>query len=352
MQASLAELRRLLLANDVAAIRKLLYTGGLDWMRERIETRDWFAVRDRVNHGDVGWLRERFITSDANWLRHAVLDRDVQALRMVGRIGGLDWLESVIPVARSHERQQRLEGGDIEWFGERSAGWPLDERAPTPMVDEVRPRHPPVAPEAASTERPKPNRPAPRPQRSRGWRVAGLTAGVILLSVVAVGSLAIYDWHRGEDESTTRSTPRVAVEAVSVTATSSSSTTSVVTTRPPVSIPPAPTPSTTPPPAPLSTDVVYFPADTTTVPASADTVLDTAAAKIKANPGLTVRLNGVADPSGSAAANRLVSQRRAESVQAALVARGAVAKFEIVATGGDSTVEPALARRVETIQIR
>src|SRR5262249_9275422 len=125
-----------------------------------------------------------------------------------------------------------------------------------------------------------------------------------------------------------------------VATTSTTSTTTVATTAPATTTPP------------LGTDVVYFPLDTTTVPPSANAVLDTAAAKIKANPGITVRLRGVADPSGSATANRTVTQRRAESVQAALLARGVVANFEIVASGVDATVEPALARRVEITYVR
>ena len=81
-------------------------------------------------------------------------------------------------------------------------------------------------------------------------------------------------------------------------------------------------------------------------------MIDAAAAKIKANPGISVKLRGVADSSGSAATNAQVSQKRAQTVQDALKAKGADAKYEIIAAGTDATVTPDKARRVEIIYVR
>jgi outer membrane protein OmpA-like peptidoglycan-associated protein len=104
--------------------------------------------------------------------------------------------------------------------------------------------------------------------------------------------------------------------------------------------------------APLATDIVYFAAGSTSISTAGQAVIDAAAAKIKANPGLTVRLTGVADASGSAATNAQVSQKRAETVRDALKAKGADAKFDIAAAGTDTTVTPDKARRVEIAYLR
>ena len=45
---SLNELRRMLAANDLSGVRRLVYFGQLDWLRERLEPREYFAMRDRV----------------------------------------------------------------------------------------------------------------------------------------------------------------------------------------------------------------------------------------------------------------------------------------------------------------
>ena len=65
-----------------------------------------------------------------------------------------------------------------------------------------------------------------------------------------------------------------------------------------------------------------------------------------------MKLTGVADPSGSASTNASVSQRRAQTVQDALKARRADAKYEITAAGTDATVPPDKARRVEIAYVR
>ena len=65
-----------------------------------------------------------------------------------------------------------------------------------------------------------------------------------------------------------------------------------------------------------------------------------------------MKLTGVADSSGSAATNAQVSQRRAQTVQDALKAKGADAKYEITAAGTDATVTPDKARRVEIAYVR
>jgi outer membrane protein OmpA-like peptidoglycan-associated protein len=104
--------------------------------------------------------------------------------------------------------------------------------------------------------------------------------------------------------------------------------------------------------APLATDIVYFAAGSTSISTAGQAVIDAAAAKIKANPGLTVKLTGVADTSGSAATNTQVSQKRAQTVQDALKAKGADAKYEITAAGTDATVTADKARRVEIAYVR
>ena len=50
---SLNELRRMLAADDLSGVRRLVYFGQLDWLRERLEPREYFAMRDRVNAGDM-----------------------------------------------------------------------------------------------------------------------------------------------------------------------------------------------------------------------------------------------------------------------------------------------------------
>jgi outer membrane protein OmpA-like peptidoglycan-associated protein len=134
--------------------------------------------------------------------------------------------------------------------------------------------------------------------------------------------------------STTLASPPVTVATTAV------ATTAVATTAAPVTLPP------------LATDIVYFAAASTSISTEGAAVIEAAAAKIKANPGITVRLTGVADSSGSAATNAQVSQKRAQTVQDALKAKGADAKFEITAAGTDATVTPDKARRVEIVYVR
>ena len=97
---------------------------------------------------------------------------------------------------------------------------------------------------------------------------------------------------------------------------------------------------------------MYFAAGSTSISTAGAAVIDAAVAKIKANPGLTVKLTGVADSSGTPATNAQVSQKRAQTVQDALKAKGADAKYEITAAGTDATVTPDKARRVEIVYVR
>ena len=161
--------------------------------------------------------------------------------------------------------------------------------------------------------------------------------------LIAAGTLSYLSLRDSNERRTTKTTaPSVATTVTSpvTVATTVVATTRIATTAPPATL------------APLATDIVYFGAGSTSLSAEGTAVVDAAAAKIKANPGLTVRLTGVADPSGSATTNAEVSQKRGQTVQDALKARGADAKFEITAAGTDATVTPDKARRVEIVYVR
>jgi outer membrane protein OmpA-like peptidoglycan-associated protein len=179
------------------------------------------------------------------------------------------------------------------------------------------------------------------PRKRRRLSPAWIAALIMLLAAGALAYLSLRD----SNERATTTVP-----------------TTVPTTAVPTTVPPTIAPTTTQAPTttaaptttlpPLAPDVVYFSAGSTSINTQAAVVLDAAAAKIKANPGLTVKLTGVADASGSASTNQLVSQRRAEAVQAALTQRGAQAKYEITAAGTDATSPPDKARRVEIVYVR
>jgi outer membrane protein OmpA-like peptidoglycan-associated protein len=196
------------------------------------------------------------------------------------------------------------------------------------------PRTPPVA---VVSDLPDRTRPRKRRRLSPAWIAA-------ILMLLAAGTLAYLSLRDSNERATTTVPTTVSTTVIRST--------TVASTVAPTTVPPATTaaPTTTLPP--LATDIVYFAAGSTSINTQAAAVIDAAAAKIKANPGLTVRLTGVADSSGSASTNQLVSQRRAESVQAALTQRGAQAKYEITAAGTDATSTPDKARRVEIAYVR
>jgi outer membrane protein OmpA-like peptidoglycan-associated protein len=163
--------------------------------------------------------------------------------------------------------------------------------------------------------------------------------------LLAAGGLAYLSLRDSNDRTTTTvpttvTSTTVARPSSTVASTVAPTTVVATTAAPPTTL------------APLPTDIVYFAAGSTSINTAAAAVLDAAAAKIKANPGLIVRLTGVADSSGTPSTNALVSQRRAEAVQSGLTQRGAQAKYEITAAGTDATVPPDKARRVEIVYVR
>jgi outer membrane protein OmpA-like peptidoglycan-associated protein len=377
---SLAELRRMLLANDLSGVRRLVYFGQLDWLRERLEPRDYFAMRDRVNSGDMLWLRSRFVAPDIAWIKQVVQRGDSEALRIADRIGSLSWLESVLPADAFRQFRQGIDQGDLTSLQQQVDDWPSEplvdientqhlpgmsttSAAPesglilTPLAPAIRsdgsnalpsdfyddvfgglddpPRQPPVA---VVSDMPPPARYEQRRRRRRrspAWIVA-------VLMLLAAGALAYLSLRDSSGRSTTTVIPAVtSTVARPATVPTTVPSTVVATTAPP--------PTTL---APLATDIVYFAAGSTSISTAGAAVIDAAATKIKANPGLTVKLTGVADTSGSAATNAQVSQKRAQTVQDALKARGAEAKYEIAAAGTDATVTPDKARRVEIAYIR
>ena len=379
---SLNELRRMLAANDLSGVRKLVYFGQLDWLRERLEPREYFALRDRVNAGDIQWLRSRFLSSDITWIKQAVQRDDSEALRIANRLGQLGWLEPIIPADDYRQLRQRIDAGDLEWMQQRLGQWSLEslvdaDLATPPLMSDAMGKEPaapsdpaliltPLAPAghiASSTVKPSdfyddvfagvddmPRTPPaaivsdmPPPARYQRRRRISPAWIVALLMLLAAGALSYLSLRDSNERSTTKTITPLSTTLASPTvtvATTSVATTAVATTAAPVTLPP------------LATDIVYFAAASTSISTEGAAVIEAAAAKIKANPGLTVKLTGVADSSGSAATNAQVSQKRAQTVQDALKAKGADAKYEITAAGTDATVTPDKARRVEIVYVR
>ena len=395
---SLNELRRMLAADDLSGVRKLVYFGQLDWLRERLEPREYFALRDRVNAGDMQWLRSRFLSSDITWIKQAVQRDDTEALRIATRLGQLGWLEPIIPADDYRQLRQRIDAGDVAWMQQRLDQWSLEtlvgvdlatpplisqamgndpaaphapERGPTPSrgsasdqtliltplapaghiesstatpsdfyddvfagIDDGMPRTPPAA---IVSDMPPPAR---YKRRRRRISPAWIVALVMLLAAGALSYLSLRDSNERSQTNTTTPSVTTLTARPSTVATTAVATTAVATTSAPTTLPP------------LATDIVYFAAGSTSISTAGAVVIDAAAAKIKANPGILVKLTGVADSSGSAATNAQVSQRRAQTVQDALKAKGADAKFEITAAGTDATVTPDKARRVEIAYVR
>jgi len=96
--------------------------------------------------------------------------------------------------------------------------------------------------------------------------------------------------------------------------------------------PPAPVPAVAPPPPPpppappvhekIILRGVHFDFDKAMIRDNDKPVLEDAAAKLKANPGLKVDVNGYTDATGPAAYNMKLSQRRADAVAAYLENQG------------------------------
>ncbi|MEO5837202.1 MAG: OmpA family protein [Acidimicrobiales bacterium] len=398
---SLNELRRMLAANDLSGVRKLVYFGQLDWLRERLEPREYFALRDRVNAGDMQWLRSRFLSSDITWIKHAVQRSDIEALRIAHGLGQLGWLQPIIPADDYRQLRQRIDAADMGWMQQRLDSWSLET-----LVD-VDPATPPLITDNAVVATPRPNDPVaestgrgapsdsliltplappgrveksgtdpsdfyddvvtledtprtppaaivsdmPPPARYQKRRRISPAWIIALLMLLAAGALSYMSLRDSNGRSTTKTTtPSVsATVARPVTA----PTTAVATTAAPAATASATTTAPKATLAPLATDIIYFAAASTSISTEGAAVIDAAVAKIKANPGVTVKLTGVADSSGSAATNAQVSQKRAQTVQDALKAKGATdAKYEITAAGTDATVTPDKARRVEIVYVR
>ena len=132
--------------------------------------------------------------------------------------------------------------------------------------------------------------------------------------------------------------------------------------RPPAPPPPPPRAAAPPPPAPppkekLVLRGVHFNFNKSNIRPGDAAVLDEAATALKANPGVTVNVNGYCDAIGSVKYNQKLSERRAESVVRYLVKAGipenqlvprGYGKTDFVATN-DTAEGRAQNRRVELI---
>ena len=83
---------------------------------------------------------------------------------------------------------------------------------------------------------------------------------------------------------------------------------------------PEPTPVKPPTPAPFASQELYFGLNSTA--ASNKAVVDRVAKQLAKNPGMSIVVEGYADPSGDPTYNMALSQRRAEAVRDQLVAAG------------------------------
>jgi OmpA-OmpF porin, OOP family len=133
--------------------------------------------------------------------------------------------------------------------------------------------------------------------------------------------------------------------------------------HPPTPPPPPPKVAAPPPPAPpppkekLVLRGVQFDFNKSNIRPGDAAVLDEAASALKANPGVTVNVNGYCDAVGSVKYNQKLSERRAESVVKYLVKAGipedrlvphGYGKTDFVATN-DTAEGRAQNRRVELI---
>ncbi len=132
--------------------------------------------------------------------------------------------------------------------------------------------------------------------------------------------------------------------------------------RPPAPPPVAKAPPPPPPPPPPTKEKlvlrgVHFDFNKSNIRPGDAAVLDEAASALKANPGVTVNVNGYCDAKGSVKYNERLSERRAESVVRYLVKAGipesqlvphGYGKTDFVATN-DTEEGRAQNRRVELI---
>ena len=132
--------------------------------------------------------------------------------------------------------------------------------------------------------------------------------------------------------------------------------------QPPTPPPPPKVAAPPPPPAPPAKEKlvlrgVHFDFNKSTIRSGDAAVLDEAAEALKANPGVTVNVNGYCDAVGSVKYNQKLSERRAESVVKYLVKAGipedrlvphGYGKTDFVATN-DTAEGRAQNRRVELI---
>ena len=128
-------------------------------------------------------------------------------------------------------------------------------------------------------------------------------------------------------------------------------------TPPPKVAAPAPPPPAPPAKEKLVLRGVHFDFNKSTIRSGDAAVLDEAAEALKANPGVTVNVNGYCDAVGSVKYNQKLSERRAESVVKYLVKAGipenrlvphGYGKTDFVATN-DTAEGRAQNRRVELI---
>jgi OOP family OmpA-OmpF porin len=89
------------------------------------------------------------------------------------------------------------------------------------------------------------------------------------------------------------------------------------------------------PAAPNQPSRIFFDWSKPDVRADYDAVLSAVAEATKTAPGVTVRLDGHSDRSGPAGANMSASRRRAETVQARLIALGVAASAIRIVTFGE-----------------
>ena len=100
---------------------------------------------------------------------------------------------------------------------------------------------------------------------------------------------------------------------------------------------PAPAPVAAPAPAPARNYIVFFDFDKADLKSEAQTVVRQAAQGFKTSQGVTrIEATGHADCSGTPAYNMKLSQRRAETVRAELIAQGVPANAITIAAKGET----------------
>jgi len=108
----------------------------------------------------------------------------------------------------------------------------------------------------------------------------------------------------------------------------------------------------------LSNNIVYFEYDSTVINAEGEAVVAKYASYLQGNPTARVRLEGHADERGTTAYNQGLGERRAQAVEASLLAKGAAAnQLSILSYGEERPAVPghdeaawAQNRRVQLIR--